>query len=93
LLIAFTLAGFGIYTNYIAVICAKKGFVKSFIYGNCMDYEKLITHTYIYLNIAGILFAVALMFLAATGMSRLLVSHDKTANTSIELMTTDKLTR
>jgi len=58
-----------------------------------MDYEKLITHTYIYLNIAGILFAVALMFLAATGMSRLLVSHDKTANTSIELMTTDKLTR
>ena len=68
LIIAFILAGLGIFINLLAGVKARG----SSVFGYQCNYKRLAKCAYIALDIAGVLFTLALSLLAATGASRLL---------------------
>jgi len=68
LLLALILAGWGIFTNYLAAISAREGS----IFGRPFNYRRMSHISYLSLDIGGILFVVALLLFGATGLSRLL---------------------
>jgi len=67
LLVAFVLAGLGIYTNYLAAEQARGGMI--YDYGT--NFQLLARRAYRYLDIAGVLFTASLCLLALTGATRL----------------------
>lgn len=67
LLVAFVLAGLGIYTNYLAAEQARG----AMIYDYQTNFQLLARRAYRFLDFAGILFTVSLAFLALTGIVRL----------------------
>lgn len=70
LLIAFVSAGLGIYFNYLAAEQAQG----ALIYNYSSDFKVLARRAYRHLDAAGIFFAAALVFLAMSGVIRLIIN-------------------
>jgi hypothetical protein len=69
LLLAFGLAGYGVYESYRALEQATGGV----IYNWQEDFRHIARGAYLFLDLAGVLFGLALFALAVVGASRLLV--------------------
>jgi hypothetical protein len=67
LLVAFILAGLGLALIFLAAVAATEGRVL----GRAMDFSRLAKPSYIVIDVAGVLFALALVLLAVTAATRL----------------------